>query len=247
MDQAAALITSIAALIGAVAWPIAFLAVFLLFRSPIRTAFEKLPSVIDRMRTVKIGLLEAELNEEAAAMVEETAENLGGISAQQIRSAARIEIRAKSLDDQALRDQLQQLCIEYDTIRKVMPAGAERTHAMTQVLIKMRTLGPAVDKFLAELKSSASPGNRLAAIAIMQIEPDKADISWLLERFKGEQPFIFFHAAVALQSVARSGSEDGATKAIQAARTALDIVQAFKGMPDRGTVNILEAIIEGSN
>ena len=84
MTATAAFITSIAALIAAIAWPLAIVVVFLLFRSQIRTAFEKLPSVMDRMQKVKIGILEAELNEQAAAIMEKDAKNPDGITAQQI-------------------------------------------------------------------------------------------------------------------------------------------------------------------
>ena len=114
---------------------------------------------------------------------------------------------------------------------------------MTWIMVKLRMLGPAVAKFIGELKVSQSAGERLAAVAIMQIEPDEADIPWLTERFRIEQPFIFFQAAVALQSVARSGVSGKVTEAVDAAKTALDLVKGFTGTPDQSTLNILTSIV----
>ena len=51
---------------------------------------------------------------------------------------------------------------------------------------------------LRQLSESASPGERLAAIAILQTRFDPAYIHWLAECVINEVPFVGFHAAVAL-------------------------------------------------
>lgn len=89
MKDAAALLTSIAALIAALAWPAALFAIFVLYRSQLRMAIERLPAAIDRMQKVKLGILEAELSKTASAVIDNP-DKSGQISAQEIQSAALI-------------------------------------------------------------------------------------------------------------------------------------------------------------
>lgn len=201
---------------------------------------------IDTLRMRREGLvLDEELNLHAAAMIDVAEKRPGEISTEQIRSAARVEVHARALDDTTLRDQLQQLCIEYETIRRALRPGRERTRAMTEVLLKMRTLGPAVAGFLPELKASSSPGKRLSAVAIMQIEPHKADIPWLLGRFSEEKPFIFYHAALALEKIAQQGDEARQAAARDAAAKALRTLEAFEGVKDANSIAVLSEIVAG--
>ncbi|MBC7986515.1 MAG: hypothetical protein H7X93_07575 [Sphingomonadaceae bacterium] len=245
MIAIAALVTAIAALVAAIAWPIAFLVIFFMFRGPLSAAFEKLPSAISRMQKLKLGSFEAELEAEAKGLIEQAVAEPGTISPEQIRSAARIQIAAKGLDQQSLRDQVQQLCIEYETIRKVLPSSRERTRAMTDVLVRMRTLAPSAINFLDELKRSPSSGNRLTAIAIMQVDPGKLDYQWILDRFRSDEPFAFFHAAVALRNAALVGDKDGREAAADTAQEAIEIIESFEGLPDRNTLTVLNGIVEG--
>lgn len=199
---------------------------------------------VDALKMRSAGLvLDRELNLHAAAMIDVAEKRPGEISTEQIRSAARVEVQARTLDNSTLRDQLQQLCIEYEAVRKMLRAGRERTRAMTEVLLKMRTLGPAVVGFLPELKASDSPGKRLSAVAIMQIDPDKADIGWLLDRFTEDKPFIFYHAAVALQKVAGQGGEKRAAQARDAAEKALRTLEGFDGRKDSNSIAVLNDIL----
>ena len=138
------------------------------------------------------------------------ADNLGEeITRQEIQTASRVETQARSLDDDTLWEQVHALSTEYESLRKAMPSGPTRTNAMTRVFVKMRTLGPSVVSFVDDLKRSRSAGERLFAIAIMQIEPDVADIDWLEKRFQSERPFVFFHAANALRVVAHAAIPSG--------------------------------------
>lgn len=115
---------------------------------------------------------------------------------------------------------------------------------MTRVLVKMRSLAPSLVEFLGTYKGSGSPGSRLAAIAMMQMVPRVADLDWLRERFSSEQPFLFYHAALALQNVANifnTPEEKGRLREV--AQQALDTVKSFAGVPDRSTIEVLEMLI----
>ena len=241
MKETAALITALAALVAALAWPATVLCILLLFRGKVAVAFDRLPSVLDRMNKIKLGAVEAELERQAQSVPEDprAAEQ---ISPQQIQAAAKVETQARSLDEQSLRDKIQQLCFEYETIRKVLPSSPGRTRAMTQTVVKMRTLGPAVADWIDELKQSAVAGNRLMAIAIMQIMPDRTDVDWLVERFRGEKPFVFFQAASALKIASQSANPVLAAKAREGAATARAIMNEFQGPKDANTMRVLNSI-----
>lgn len=241
MADLAALITAIAALVSALAWPLVLLALVYVMRGHIGLAAKDLPGFLRRMRKVKIGAFEAELDARAETLVDEAIARPAELSSRQITTTATLAMTAQQLGDAAMRRQLERLCIEFDTIRKTMPSGYGRSRAMMSVLVRLRTLAPAIEKFLAELKRGRTEGERLAAIAIMQVNPDQADIDWLLDRFRHDPPFLFAQAAAVLRSLLR---QDAATadRAVAAAKEALRIVMSYPGEPDAGTVELLEAV-----
>src|SRR4051794_36409817 len=105
MEGAAALITAIAALTAALVWPLAIFAFVYLFKGKVGLAFDRLPSILDRANKIKVGWLDLELDKQAESI---SGDIKGGeqISAQEIRAAARVEVQAKSLDVQSLRDKI---------------------------------------------------------------------------------------------------------------------------------------------
>lgn len=237
----AALITAIAALVSALAWPMVLLAVIFLLRDHIGIAAKDLPAVLRRMRKVKLGAFEAELDAKAESLVDEAIARPAELSPRQITTTATLAVTAHQLGEAAMRRQLERLCIEFDTIRKTMPSGYDRSRAMMGVLVRLRTLAPAIEKFLGELQGGRTEGERLAAIAIMQVNPDLADIDWLLARFRTDPPFLFAQAAAVLRSLLRQDATT-ADRAVAAAKTALQIVMAYPGEPDAGTLELLEAV-----
>jgi hypothetical protein len=98
---------------------------------------------------------------------------------------------------------MHELAREYERIRTAMPRGRDRTNRMYEVLMKMRVLGVAARPWLAELAGSSAPGERLAAVAMLQTQPDAAYIQWLADRCVDEPRFVGFHAAGALFTAVR--------------------------------------------
>lgn len=129
---------------------------------------------------------------------------------------------------------------EYETVRASMHAGAERTRAMNAVVAKMRTLALAADLYLDEwMNAGSSPGLRLAAICILQMKPEMRAVPWLAERMRMEQPFVFFHASVALLNAVRRFGVGERASLGAALRTALSQVQSFGEKADANTVRSL--------
>ena len=77
----------------------------------------------------------------------------------------------------------------------------------------------------------------------MQMELSRADPNWLLLRFSEDVPFIFYHAALILENLARTRSGTDKVDLVDVAQNALDIVEGFEGAPDSATVNVLNSII----
>jgi hypothetical protein len=244
MEDYAKLLTSVAALFGALAWPGAFLVVVLLFRGELKSALNKVPVILDRVRKASLAGVALELDRVADAETESGTDKTGKITARQFEAAARIAVETRDLDSQTLLRELHRLCLEYDSLRQTLPSGENRTRAMTRVLVKMRSLAPSLVEFLDTYKGSGSPGSRLAAIAMMQMVPRVADLDWLGDRFASDQPFLFYHAALALQNVANyyKTAEDK-KYLLEVAEKALDAVKSFPGIPDQGTIEVLDMLI----
>lgn len=112
------------------------------------------------------------------------------------------------------------------------------------MLVKMRSLAQRLVAYLDVYRSSGSEGSRLAAIAMIQMVPRVADLNWLLERFSSEKPFIFYHAALALQNYATHFDGPEERKRVRdVASRALSLVKNFDGTPDRGTIEVLESLL----
>ncbi|MFS0720018.1 hypothetical protein [Brevundimonas phoenicis] len=225
----------------AVAWPAAALAIACLFRKEVRSAIAKIPEIFDRMKSVKIFEIEAQL-EKIADQATSGEDSKGAISPTEFIAAERIKDEVAEVGEQAIAVQLDRLCVEYDTIRREVDPSPRRTRSMTQILVRMRMLGPSMSKYMTTYMTSGSAGSRLAAVAMMQIQPEKADIDWLVRRFKEESPFVFYHAALALRNIANNVPHLWA-EVKNAANAALDIVNKFNGTPDAETVFVLKALL----
>jgi hypothetical protein len=69
---------------------------------------------------------------------------------------------------------------------------------MGDILLNMRGLALAGRAQIAQFADSASPGNRLAAVVMLQMQPDPTYFQWLLDRITLEKPFIVYQAIQAL-------------------------------------------------
>jgi Domain of unknown function (DUF4062) len=130
--------------------------------------------------------------------------------------------RALVLDsaiEQARRD-LSGLAAQYERVRATMGAGDDRTRVMAGISSRMRALAVTAYPLLPELTSSASPGSRLAAIAILREIPDAEYLEWLAHRPATETPFVGYQATMALLQAARVLPETDKPRVAEAVRTA---------------------------
>src|SRR5580704_4042601 len=102
MDEYAKLLTSVAALLGAVAWPGIFLVVVLIFRNELKSALDKVPIILDRVRKASLAGVALELDRVADAEAESGIDKSGKITARQVEAAARIAIETRDVGSQTL-------------------------------------------------------------------------------------------------------------------------------------------------
>ncbi|HEY0263167.1 MAG TPA: hypothetical protein VGC07_01470 [Granulicella sp.] len=247
---AVSLLHELAGVIGALAWPAIALFVLIRYRGWIERF---LPVLIEKFRSaesfeawgVKLtaakDLVEAAVNEPAnrleasRAVPEQQVKNAATLNAQLQSSGADQKIILVSVEEPVRR-----LAAEYESIRATMPHGPQRTVEMNRIMGSLRTLGIAAKPMLPKLTISSNPGERLAAIAVLQTEPDASYLRWLSERFQTERPFIFFHAALALRQFALTRTYPDPQAMQTILEDALARIEGYTGGdPDSNTLEVL--------
>jgi hypothetical protein len=247
----AALLSSIGAILSAVAWP-AIVAWFL-FANRIRIAFllKVLGRKLSSAKKLKVGQfeIEEELEEavsEAGAKVDEV-DTSKTVPRNQIQAAQNLKekVRNSSVPKfevvEAVIDQVFDLAQQYESVRAEMPSGALRTRRMNEIAAGMRTLALTGLRLRTELTKSETPGKRLAAICMLQVEPRPRYFRWLIDRLKSEsQAFILFQAAVAVLELVKKRFYVNVDETRSAIQEAIDAISAFQGgTPDPNTLDAL--------
>ena len=98
-----------------------------------------------------------------------------------------------------VREQIRSYANLYEKIRQRMAYSNERTMRMEQVFQNMRALATASYPLIEEFANSPLPGERLAAVAILQVFASPHYFSYLVELIGKEKAFVGYHAAKALQ------------------------------------------------
>ena len=225
-------VKAIAALIAALSWPILITLVLWLARDEIASLISSIESLtLPGGSSVKF---RREVNKAVQESIAEEPPKDRLPTEKQFKVAERIGLLARDTDLSVVREQLSAFAAEYERIRATMEAGHERTRRMEVVASKMRTLAVAALPLLDELTASHSPGQRLAAVTTLQVKPDPRFIDWLAERFSREAaPFVSYHAAVALLTAARMGSEEIRPKVLSAIKLAKQRLGTGKEDTDR--------------
>jgi len=109
------------------------------------------------------------------------------------------------LQVELMRPQITRLAEEYEHVRDTMSPGDRRTQAMEAVAARMRALAADVYPMLEELAGSASPGQRLAAVSLLEVRPNADYLDWVAARLQdgAEKPFLQYHATLALLQAVR--------------------------------------------
>src|SRR5262249_30256907 len=138
---------------------------------------------------------------------DETAETTEEASEEESEPTEPVAQLAGWHDPSTARQEMLALARKYELRMAEMPEGEARTRILDALVSKMRALGPACQLFLPEFTCSTLAGQRLAAVAVLQVKPNAAYYDWLARRLKGEVPFIVYHVAVALRTATRQADQ----------------------------------------
>jgi hypothetical protein len=259
--QRPSILTGIAAILSAIAWPVLVGSTLYWFREPLGQLLIAIVGIAASSGKVRIWQVEfdrtvqTQLDQsETTAREVKTSYNIpdsqlgATIPAGEVQAANRVRslldkapadtIRAEVLD--SIHSRMLGFAQEYESTRAAMPSGPDRTNAMNAVAAKMRTLALAADPFLDEFHAdTTSAGKRLAAVCILQLAPTMQYVPWLVERMSVEHPFIFFHASVALLRAVRGFGVQHRDQLRQAIQKALDTVNSYGELRDTNTVRTL--------
>ena len=247
------LLSSIAAILQAVAWPAVAAMFLIIYRSRIGSLLEVLTKKLAAATKVKAWQLELETTEqEIHDAVNKTGETASSealtpkIPENQLKAAKEINQRLleSPLSVQralgVVQRQVNSLIEEYERLRD-FPSGSMRTRSMNEVVAKMRSLSVAARPLLHSLMAGQSAGERLAAICILQVVPEADYFSWLVERIKSEsQPFVFYQAALAVLELVDTHEYPDPAKIKEGIAEALKHISSYKGgAPDQNTMDVL--------
>jgi hypothetical protein len=129
-----------------------------------------------------------------------TATELQESSPAVIAAIRHIDQAASQVPQDQIDYQVHALASEYDVTRGSMRFSAERTRRLDQIVVRMKGLAKQAYSMLPSLARGDTPGERVAAIAFLQILPDPTYLDWLADRFHTETPFVMYHTALALRS-----------------------------------------------
>lgn len=166
-----------------------------------------LAGAFSRADTARPGLqskVEAIVQQSAAAQPQG-----GNITPEQVTASRQIARLSASEDDRkAAINRVEAYAKEYEKVRAEMPPGHERTLEMEALVAKMRSLAAAAYAELPRFLKGTSPGEKLVAVSMLQVEPDVRQLPWLLEQIDTEVPFIGYQAAIAIKQTAIQGGDE---------------------------------------
>jgi hypothetical protein len=181
-------------------------------------------------------MIDVEINRNARAAETRETPSVEATS-MEIEAAAKVGRMTEFSDLSTIRAGKLEFAREYEATRSNMKPGADRTRAMNAIVAKMRTLAiPAVPLLHEFADDRNSPGKRLAALAILELSPDLSYLKWIVERMGSEQPFLLFHASLALLAMVRYYGAPSRKDLEPALKHSLEIVESFRGgTPGRNT------------
>jgi hypothetical protein len=98
-----------------------------------------------------------------------------------------------------VREQVRSYARLYETTRLRMRPSDERTVRMENIATRLRNLALASYPLLDEFVKSPFPGERLAAVTILQVFAAEQYLGFLANLIGSEKPFIGYHASRALR------------------------------------------------
>jgi hypothetical protein len=246
----------IAAILAAIAWPIALSVILLCNRKFVSSILEVMLAKLSnakRISIAKILEIEEEVTREIDSETTKSAESApktiltNDVPEREKAAAVRVQTKLSAISKNSgttmlvVRAQMIAFAREYELIRAGVAPGSSRTASMNEIVAKMRTISLAAMPFLQSFSQSNSAGQRLAATTILQMRPQSRYIGWLAHRMMIETPFVFFNAALALlESVRKYGDRLPSVLRHEITHAKRQVESFTGGEPDKNTIDVLE-------
>jgi hypothetical protein len=255
LNGVAELLKAIAGLISALVWP-AIVGIFLIrYRKQVGEAFSALATRVSQAEGLDLGPLKIALKKSADIATQIPAAPAPKDQQEAIKEQAKLGklLHAEVVQDPGMlpeiRKKMDELARQYEFLRAARDSQSRRASdaeivQMNKVVSQMRALALSAVPYWKDYADSDRPGDRLAAVVIIQMSPDPKFLPWLAERFRTERPFVFYHAALALQNMADQCWMEAREQIKSTAQQALDTLKNFKGEPDKKSVDVLDAILK---
>ncbi len=256
-EELSANLNAIAAILRAVLWPAVVLVLFICYRVKIGALLEVLTRKVKDARHLKAGQIEIDTTEAIDKVVEQAGRAAGAqdikreLPNSQIETARLVERNlsaapiafSEKLD--VVEQRVKGLVEEYERMRREMPGGQQRTRSMNEITAKIRAYAFVAQPLLPFLADGERPGDRLAAICILQVKPEPSFFHWLIERIMREdQAFLLFHSSIAILQLVKAYPFIGVEDAKEAVQSALNHVLGFRGgKPDQNTIEVLNQVL----
>jgi hypothetical protein len=249
-------VKAVSGLIAALAWPAIALYVFIRYHKQLGDGLSALAGRLPQAEGLELGPLKIALNKSADLATTIPASPDAQDQREAIKEQTKVgkTLRAEAVQNPGIlpeiRKKMDDLARQYELLRAARDSQNRRASdaeivQMNKVVSQMRALAISCVPYWEEYANSTRPGDRLAAVVIVQMSPDPKYLDWLAERFKVDRPFVFYHAALALQNMADQCWMEARDKIKAVAKAALEQLQSFGGgEPDKKTIDILKAILE---
>ena len=139
-----------------------------------------------------------------------------------------------------VRTQMSAYATLYERTRQRMRASDQRTQIMERLFDRMRSLALSAYPLLPELSRSLSPGERLAAVSILQVIADEHSLPFLVHIVGSDKPFVGYQAAKALRAAVDSIDPRAYPQLLNAIRDAHSALQSAEYGFDSGRQRVLE-------
>jgi hypothetical protein len=250
-------IKSITDLISASAWPLVVLLLVIWYRKQIGGALNALAGRLKEAEGLEFGPLKIALSKSAtlATKTPVGAEPEDQQKAIEQQTKVAQDLRDKVIQDPGvlpeIRKKMDELARQYELLRAARDQEGRKASeaeivAMNKIVFQMRALAISCLPYWDEYAQSERPGDRLAAVVIVQMSPDPKYLDWLDVRFEVDRPFIFYHAALALQNMVDQCWTEASERIIRSVQRALKTVKAHEE-PDKNTLVVLNGILKRSN
>lgn len=139
-----------------------------------------------------------------------------------------------------VRGQVRSYAQLYERTRQRMKPSEARTIRMQQIFGKLRDLATASYPILDELVDSPSPGERLAAVAILQVFAGEKYLPFLVKLIGEEKPFVGYQAAQSLLFAVGALNTRSYSQLLEAIRDAKNVLQKARPGFDTDRYNTLQ-------